>query len=125
MSVLLLVFFRSLFVGNKAGVASVNEPTMLDTTEMKKGEIRKTRWNEKEVAVLLKDNLEFFVYINAGDSGNCPLFKEPNGLKDVCTGTRFDFNGVSKGNQSQNIRLIVPPYHLSGDKIIIGLIKNK
>lgn len=117
------VFINSLFTASKKkeGEQSVSSIVEFDVSNMKQGDIRKIRWNGKEVAALLRENQQFFVYINTGNSGNCPLFKESKSFKDVCTGTQFDFNGREIGNIEQGYRLINPPHYFLKDKLFIGV----
>ncbi len=117
------VFINSLFTASekKRSHKSIIPRVELYIADMKQGEIRKTRWNGKEVAVLLRKDNDYFVYINAGNSGNCPLFKEPKGFKDVCTGTRFDFFGKEIGNAEQGYKLKIPPHHIVKGKLLIGI----
>ncbi len=122
LGVLTIVFINSLFTqsnneGNQKSPFSIVE---LDVNGMIIGEIRKTQWQGKEVNVLQLENNEFFTYINVGDSGNCPLFKEAQGFKDICTGTRFDFFGRQKDNEAQGFKLITPPNHLENGILYIG-----
>lgn len=125
--VLAIVFINSLFVASEKqkNTLSTTNIAELDTSNMISGDIRKTYWNGKEIAVLLLKNTEFFVFINIGDSRNCPLFKEKDGFKDVCTGTRFDFKGREKGNQKHGFKLKIPPYYFANDKLIIGVKSGK
>ena len=122
LAVLTLVFINSLFTPSndskdqQASVAVVE----LDVNGMLKGDIRKVQWKGKEVNALRLENKKLFIYINAGDSGNCPLFKEANGLKDVCTGTRFDFSGKQKGNEEHGFKLIIPPNFYESGTVFIG-----
>lgn len=117
--VLLFVFFNSLFVTEKEIQKSIVLGE-LDVTDMRVNEIRKTRWNGKEVAVLLRAEQDYFVYFNTGDSGNCPLFKEPDGFKDTCTSTRFDFHGKQKGSKAQGFTLNSPPHYFKEYLLLIG-----
>jgi hypothetical protein len=91
---------------------------------MKKGEIRKARWKGVEVAVLYRkqsssNNEKFFVYLNHGDSGNCPLFYQKNTLKDICTGSLFDVMGKPL-QLSIGYQLEVPSYYFEEKKIFLG-----
>ncbi len=120
--VLTLVFLNSLFIQSndenyKKTSLSVVE---LDIGGMVKGDIRKTQWKGKQVNVLRLDN-RYFTYVNIGDSGNCPLFKEANGLKDICTGTRFNFYGYQKGNEKQGFMLLIPPNYYKNGTLYIGV----
>ncbi len=123
------VFINSLFVGSNSNINhSENIPVVLDISSMKKGEIRKTRWKGKEVAVLFKGNSslkkQYFVYENYGDSGNCPLFYTRDTFKDICTGQLFDLFGRQKNNPEQGYRLIIPPHYIQDKKIVFG-VKHK
>jgi len=124
--VLALVFFNSLFTAAKKQENTLASKTLveLDTSGMKTGDIRKSYWEGKEIAVLLREDNTFFVYINIGDSRNCPLFKEKRGFKDVCTGTRFDLNGRQKGNEEHGFKITIPPFHFINENLIIGAKKT-
>lgn len=54
--------------------------------------------------------LEFFVYFNSGDSGNCPLFYDSLGFKDICSGIRFDTTGREVGKELTGKKLEIPPH---------------
>ena len=121
LTVLTIVFVSSLFTksgeSNQKASLSVVE---LDVSGMRKGEIRKTQWEGKQVNVLQLKDKQYFIYTNIGDSGNCPLFKEVNGLKDICTGTQFDFLGRQKGFEELGVKLEVPPSLLKNGILFIG-----
>ena len=122
LGVLAIVFINSLFIqsndkNNQQTSLSVVE---FDVNGMVKGDVRKAQWEGKEVNVISLGENKFFTYLNAGDSGNCPLFKEANGFKDVCTGTRFDFSGKQKGNEEYGFKLKSPPNHYKNGVIFIG-----
>jgi len=113
---------------------------------MSPGEIRKTRWQGREVAILkqageisipeipesqhlnpeTRSILEaFFVYFNTGDSGNCPLFFNGNTLKDTCSGKHFDLTGREKQTSAGGFILEVPPHYFVGQpdtirELVIG-----
>ncbi len=120
--VLTLVFFRSLFTKSHDEIPLQTSLSVveLDVNGMVKGDIRKIQWNGKQVSVLRLENNKYFTYINVGDSGNCPLFKEANGFKDICTGTRFDFLGRQKGNEEQGFKLKSPPSYYQDNKLYVG-----
>ncbi len=124
--VLTFVFINSLFTASKKQKKTLTTTNLveLDTSDMKSGDIRKIRWDGKEVAVLTRKDKVFFVYINTGDSRNCPLFKEKDGFKDVCTGTRFDLKGREKGNVQHGFKLEIPPYYFAEERLIIGVEKQ-
>ncbi len=125
---LIIVFLNSLFIAtpdDKSSHLTQNKTIELDLRSMNAGETRKIRWQSKEVIIFKRDDEKVFTYFNTGDSGNCPLFKEPAGFKDICTGTRFDFKGRSKGDSNQSVILKSPPYYLLGDTLIIGVSQKK
>ncbi len=120
----------------------------LDISGMKSGEIRKVRWGSKEVAVLLRqfpeklekvitDNsqenshptvqpqarsikLEYFVYINLGDSKNCPLYYAAGEFKDVCSSNKFDETGRDIRANLQGYKLQIPPHYFVKENIVFG-----
>ncbi len=119
---LTFVFINSLFVQSNdenPGKTSLSI-VKLDISGMVKGDIRKTQWKGKQVNVLRIDD-KYFTYINVGDSGNCPLFKEPNGLKDICTGTHFDYSGREKSNKKHGFTLFSPPSYYEDGILYIGV----
>jgi Rieske Fe-S protein len=148
LAVLTMVFINSLFTTPvKKTTQSKSVPYItVDLSTMNKGDVKKIRWDGKEVAVLYRKGTPFFyhtkyiakiphkslnsgfrsikkdyfVYLNHGDSGNCPLFNERDALKDVCTGTKFDTSGRVKGREQQGYLLKIPPHKFSGEWLIIG-----
>ena len=146
---LLWVMTRSLFVGsNPAESINPQQKTQrvtLDISGMNKGEIRKAHWQRKEVAVLYRKapitqqtqlsntqaqslnkaasrslKPEYFVYINTGDSGNCPLFYANDTFKDICSSTLFDSAGRKTNSQQQSVTIKIPPHHFDKNTLIIG-----
>ncbi len=126
LGVLTIVFINSLFTqsNDKSNQQSSLSVVEIDVTGMIKGDIRKVQWEGKEVNVISLGDNKFFTYLNVGDSGNCPLFKEANGFKDVCTGTRFDFSGKQKGNEEYGFKLISPPNIYENGVIFIGQVTD-
>ncbi len=147
--ILLWVMTRSLFVGsNQAESSNPQQKTqlvILDVSGMQKGEIRKANWQGKQVAVLLRktpitvkaktDNKYpkllsktlsrslkpgYFVYINMGDSGNCPLFYSDDIFKDICSSTLFDSAGRALNNPDQGYQLKIPPHQFNDNTLTIG-----
>ena len=143
--VLLLVFLSSLFVGGEQELETRSAIVVLDISDMQKGEIRKTRWDDKEVAVLhrndsisIKNNnlpkspseisntlfrsqkADYFVYYNHGDSGNCPLFYSANSFKDVCSSKLFDSTGREVKNSEQGYKIKIPPHFFIDNNLYFG-----
>ena len=148
---LTLVFINSLFTddGSVADTPGNELPVVkLEITDMQKGQIKKIRWNNKDVAILLRqfpekllqkagDNLqedlhpsiksqtrskktEYFVYFNIGDSRNCPLFYAAGEFKDVCSSNRFDEAGRDMNANQQSYMLAIPPHYFEQDTVIFG-----
>lgn len=146
---LTIVFFNSLFTEDNSYKVSENEKipiSSIDISDMFKGQILKTRWNNKEVAVLLRQfpekiksndtNLEdlhaslninlrsqtedYFVYINLGDSNNCPLFYSAGEFKDVCSANLFDEAGRPLKGNSSSFKVNIPPHYFNAENLIIG-----
>ncbi|GAA0411006.1 hypothetical protein GCM10009133_19350 [Cocleimonas flava] len=121
----------------------------IDISDMRKGEIRKVRWGVKEAAVLYrqftkkaqseegsdssKDTLhkslstetrsikpEYFVFINHGDSGNCPLYYAKGEFNDTCSKNVFDENGLPVFPNQLSYQLTIPPHYFDGNLIKIG-----
>lgn len=141
--ILIWVFVSSLFTQSGKNVKNgANESVVeFDLSAMKKGEIRKLRFGNKDVSVLYREKpinhetLEslqqpnmilhpednnYFIYYNHGDSGNCPLFYSKKGLKDVCSGTVFDTVGRDIRNENHGYKLIVPAHYYSGNRLFLG-----
>ena len=148
---LTIVFLNSLFVDNnsKSKTTNVEIPSvMINTTEMKLGEIRKVRWDNKEIAILHRQfperllqrtldssetlvhysveqqtrwkKIEYFVYFNVGDSKNCPLYYAGGEFKDVCSSNRFDEAGRNLNTNIKSYMLQIPPHYFVQDKLILG-----
>lgn len=122
LGVLVIVLINSLFTHSNDNNKQKSQLSIveIDVSGMLKGDIRKTQWEGKEVNVILLENNELFTYVNVGDSGNCPLFKEAKGFKDICTGTHFDFTGKQKGNEEHGFNLITPPSFYENGILLIG-----
>lgn len=143
------VLLSSLFVSTEEEVKSKPVTRNIGTVKLvlaslRKGNIKKTRWDGKEIAILYrpkntnkkttgKEQLhpslnpatrsqkpEYFVYINYGDSQNCPLFYSNNRLKDTCTSTFFDTAGRQINNPQQGFLLEIPPHHINDKTLIVG-----
>ena len=148
---LIVVFVNSLFSSNE--IININNKeelpnAVLDISEMYKGQIKTVRWNNKEVAVLLRQfpeklgeidkvslveshhpsikpqlrsvKPEYFVYYNIGDSKNCPLYYAAGIFKDVCSSNRFDEAGRDIKANLQSYMLEVPPHHFEKENLIFG-----
>jgi hypothetical protein len=147
--ILLLVFFNSLFTTQQTekSIAGDIEIIQLDIGELQPGKIKKVRWKDKEVAVLYRLNQaldprlnvfftedldksldtgsrsqkpEYFVYLNKGDSGNCPLFYSQGVFKDICTGNKFDENGRAISTDQGSFVIKIPPHDFQGDVLVLG-----
>jgi len=149
---LTLVLVNSLFTDDGSVPKTIsNELSIvkLDIAEMKTGQIKKIRWDNREVAILLRqfpkkldqtvtDKLqedlppsielqarskkrEYFVYFNTGDSKNCPLYYAGGVFKDVCSSNRFDEAGRDINANPQSYRLQIPPHYFEQDHVIFGL----
>ncbi|MCF6188858.1 MAG: hypothetical protein L3J51_00095 [Cocleimonas sp.] len=152
--VLLIVLVKSLFTASDETNKHREKDVTLVSLDLKgliKGDVRKARWKGKDIGVLNRKGnrilyhtkylakiphesvnsglrslrKEYFVYYNHGDSGNCPLFKEADGFKDTCSGTRFDTSGREIGKGLQGARLEIPPHYFQGDKLFIGVWREE
>ena len=150
--VLSVVFVNSLFTNNieQQKHDDILPLVKLNIAAMKKGEIRKAYWRGKEVAVLYRAQpvwyhtkfiaklpheslnsgsrsrlADYFVYINYGDSGNCPLFYGSGFFKDTCTGKWFDTAGREKNNRQNGAEIEVPPHYFDGENIYYGRWQTK
>ena len=148
---LTLVLLNSLFTDDSSVPKTVNNEissVTLDITEMQSGQIKKVRWNNKEVAILLRQfpdklmpqsleasphdlhpsinaqtrskKIEYFVYFNTGDSKNCPLYYAGGEFKDVCSSNRFDEAGRDINTNSQAYKLEIPPHYFVQDQVVFG-----
>ena len=149
--ILMLVFINSLFSSDSRVSTTVDDElplVMIDISDMYKGQIKKIRWNNKDVAVLFRQfpeklskqktedlkedfppsinskmrsqNQDYFVYINSGDSKNCPLFYSGGEFKDICTSNKFDEAGRSINTSFQGFMLAVQPHNFMENRLIIG-----
>jgi len=150
---LLWVMTRSLFVGSSQSEPENSKQQVqlitVDISTMRKGEIKKARWQGVEVAVLYRKafiaqqvqsatqpmqainksasrsfKANYFVYINKGNSGNCPLFYSDDTFKDICSGTLFDSAGRKINDQKNPINLKIPPHYFVEEKLVIGKWAN-
>lgn len=145
--ILFVVFINSLFLGFSDEKDDPKEETsIIKLSGMTLGEIRKTRWNGHDVAVLkraMRPSLQkisepqqlnqtsrsilpgFFVYFNTGDSGNCPLFFDGKTFKDICSGKYYDTTGRGINSQKATVLKIPPHFFETQDgivaKVVIGL----
>jgi hypothetical protein len=146
---LLLVFVNSLFTDSKIrlNTAGAVQKVQLDVSDLQPGQIKKTRWKGKEVAVLRRLSLEkipplhtifkedlhksldawsrsqkpeYFVYFNAGDSGNCPLFYSQGKFKDICTANKFDQNGRDIRGDQGGFTIEISPHHFIDNVVVFG-----
>lgn len=124
-------------------------PTVIiDISDMYNGQIRKIRWKNKEIGILRRQFPEkltkvpietskealhstlnnktrsvkndYFVYLNIGDSNNCPLFYSGGEFKDVCSSNKFDESGRSISASSQSFKIKIPPHYFNVNQLVIG-----
>lgn len=63
-------------------------------------------------------DVSYFVYMDKGDSGHCPLFFDGKTFKDTCSGNRFDLTGRQVGGSRT---LSIPPhYYAQAGQLVIG-----
>lgn len=146
---LAVVFINSLFTDDDSYKVREDHEvkiSIISISGMFKGQILKTRWNNKEVAVLFRqfperlkttdlkeENLppsldivtrsktvEYFVYLNIGDSNNCPLFYSAGEFKDVCSANKFDEAGRPLNGISSNFKIKIPPHYFENQNLVIG-----
>ena len=147
---LIMVFFNSLFTDDKTQKANISQdiPTAtIDISDMFSGQIRKARWNNKEVGVLLRQFPQklletdmsfeedmhpsinkktrsqvenYFVYFNIGDSNNCPLFYSAGEFKDVCSSNKFDEAGRVFNSTPSSFKIKIPPHYFKNKELFIG-----
>ncbi len=148
---LFVVFLNSLFLGSGDHQDKVRDKTVIiRLSGMAPGDMRKARWNAREVAILKyamhtspekmaeSQHLNpqtrsilpgFFVFFNTGDSGHCPLFFNGKTLKDTCSGKHFDLTGREKGTSTGGMTIEVPPHyfvitHGKPEQLIVGVWKS-
>jgi len=63
-------------------------------------------------------DVSYFVYMDKGDSGHCPLFFDGDSFKDTCSGNRFDLTGRQIGG-SRTLK-IPPHYYAQAGELVIG-----
>jgi len=63
-------------------------------------------------------DVSYFVYLDKGDSGHCPLFFNGSVFKDTCTGTRFDLAGRQMGGAQ--LLAIPPHYYAQAGQLVVG-----
>ena len=146
---LLWVMTRSLFVGSNLSVPENSKQQAqlitIDISAMRKGEIKKARWQDKEIAVLYRKTpieqlaqtatqpmqainksasrsfkSDYFVYIDKGDSGNCPLFYSNETFKDICSSTLFDSAGRKINARTNHALIKIPPHYFAGESLVVG-----
>jgi len=148
--ILIGVFLNSLFIKEGKEILR-NEAELnvsIDVDGMYPGQIKKTRWQQKEVAVLYRrypekiqnnmlslekikiheslnpttrsKQLAYFVFVNTGDSKNCPLHYREGIFKDICSTNTFDETGRAIINASINSSIEIPPHYFDGNSIYFG-----
>jgi len=147
-----LVLINSLFTdGNNNQSRTDNNEVIIvemNTEGMQRGQIRKIRWQNREVAILLRQfpqtlfevdttklpeknhqsinpqtrsiKIEYFVYFNNGDSKNCPLHYAAGIFKDICSGNRFDEAGRDISGNLYAYKIHIPPHYFKGNTVVIG-----
>jgi len=154
--ILSFVFLKSLFPSIEDKSYSSDKKTIktvqMQLSGMQSGDIRKVRWKGREVGILKREEMSFgytkyiaklphkslhsgsrsrvfayFVYYNQGDSGNCPLFYDAKGFKDICSGKRFHSNGREVNNQQNGALIEIPPHYFNStdNGNIIELVVGK
>lgn len=152
---LLWVFIGSLSTSNHSNKLKPSKSIQplplvkMDISKLQKGQIKKTRWGAKEVAVFYRNHPvtyhtkyiaklpheslssgsrsqkpDYFVYVNHGDSGNCPLFYSAGTFKDTCTGKIFNSSGREINNKQQGYKLEIPPHYFEAEHIYFGQWKK-
>jgi len=152
--ILILVFLKSLFpsIDNEPSEEhKIIKTVQINLLGMQVDEIRKSRWKGREVGILKREKrtyghtkyisklphkslhsgsrsrlFDYFVYINQGDSSNCPLFYNAKGFKDICTGKQFNGVGREVGNQQNGALIKIPPHYFNSvDGIVTELVIGK
>lgn len=66
---------------------------------------------------------DYFVFINHGDSGNCPLYYAKGEFNDTCSKNYFDENGLPVFPSQVSYQLKIPPHYFEGNLIKVGAWK--
>jgi len=149
--ILALVLINSLFIAKEKKSVLNDEIKVIaeiDLADMQNGQVRKIRWKNREVAVLLRQfseqllespitdkventhssintqtrsiKQEYFVYFNMGDSKNCPLHYAAGVLKDICSSNRFNEAGMDINGNLQAYKIEIPPHYFEENRVIFG-----
>ena len=147
---LTIVFINSLFieeVTNRTTAETELATVTLDISTMYKGQILKSRLDNREVAILFRQfpeklekhvlsdnedlhtslksnsrsiNADYFVFYNLGDSKNCPLFYAAGEFKDICSLNKFDEAGRDINDNPEAFKLKIPPHYFDKNTVIFG-----
>jgi len=63
---------------------------------------------------------DYFVFINNGDSQNCPLYYAKGEFNDTCSKNIFDENGLPVFPSQVSYQLKIPPHYFEGESITVG-----
>jgi len=149
--ILALVLINSLFIAKEKKSVLNDEIKVIaeiDLADMQNGQVRKIRWKNREVAVLLRQfseqllespitdkventhssintqtrsiKQEYFVYFNMGDSKNCPLHYAAGVLKDICSSNRFNEAGMDINGNLKAYKIEIPPHYFEENRVIFG-----
>lgn len=66
---------------------------------------------------------DYFVFINHGDSQNCPLYYAKGEFNDTCSKNIFDENGLPVFSSQVSYQLKIPPHYFEGNLIKVGAWK--
>ncbi|WP_299880703.1 hypothetical protein [uncultured Cocleimonas sp.] len=106
----------------------VKEAAVLYRQFSKKVDLNKNKGN-KSSKNTLHDSLstetrsikpDYFVFINHGDSRNCPLYYAKGEFNDTCSKNIFDENGLPVFAARVSYQLKIPPHYFEGNSIKIG-----
>lgn len=119
----------------RQSIASQEKPITIDLATIPLGKMITVQWSHNNIAVLHRPkemqntlpenttNREYFIFVNSGGDVNCPLTidsKTKIHLKDICSNYLYDGSGKAIKNSNKAQNLVIPPYHITGNQLIIG-----
>ena len=152
-ALLLVFFNATFYTNIETTEAVINvDDTTVEVNHLFAGGNTVVRWNNQRVGILKrtdanqlalikqasvapesKDNINshpwrsldprFFVYLDVGDSGHCPLYFQNEAgeasFKDTCSSNWFDSQGRFKSDGTAGLE-IPPHYYSDTDQLVIG-----
>ncbi|MGK0270193.1 MAG: hypothetical protein ACI88H_000836 [Cocleimonas sp.] len=107
--------------GKEAAILLRQFPEKLDQTDT--AEMQKEFQEKLHSSIKLNSRskkAEYFVYINTGDSKNCPLYYAAGIFKDVCSSNKFDEAGRDIKNKLHGYKIEIPPHYFNNNIVVFG-----